>query len=133
MAAYLLDTNHLSAALNKVSPVRDRIFRAKREGARFATCWPVLCELEAGIVNTKQPERNRRTLGDLMEKIRIWPQDWVVVRKYGEIVQLLSRRGRVLSPVDVTLAAFALIENATLLTTDLDFQALPEIQVENWR
>jgi predicted nucleic acid-binding protein len=133
MATFLLDTNHLSPALNKVSPLRDRILQACRKGDRFATCWPVLCELEAGIVNTKNPARNRRTLGDLLERIAIWPQDWPVVWKYGEIAKLLGQRGRVLSPVDVTLSAFALVESATLLTTDLDFAALPEIRVEDWR
>ena len=133
MTAYLLDTNHLSPALNKVSPLRDRILRACKDGARFATCWPVLCELEAGIVNTKNPAQNRRTLNNLVEKIAIWPQDRELVRKFGEVSKLLSERGRVLSPVDITLAAFALIQNATLLTADLDFTALPEIRVENWR
>ncbi len=132
MAIYLLDTNHLAPALNKVSPLRDRMLQACKQGARFATCWPVLCELEAGIVNTKNPERNRRTLRDLLEKIAIWPQDWPVVRKYGEISQLLAMRGRVMSPVDITLSALAMVGNATLLSTDLDFSALPEIRVENW-
>lgn len=133
MATYLLDTNHLSPALNKVSPLRDRILRACKDGSRFATCWPVLCELEAGIVNTKDPARNRRTLNTLLEKIAVWPQDADLVRKYGEVSKLISERGRVLSPVDITVAAFALIHNAILLTADLDFTALSEISVENWR
>jgi len=133
MAIYLLDTNHLSPALNKVSPLRDRILRACKDGSRFATCWPVLCELEAGIVNTKNPARNRRTLDNMLEKIAVWPQDAELVRKYGEVSKLLAERGRILSPVDITLAAFAWIRNATLLTADLDFAAVPEISVENWR
>jgi tRNA(fMet)-specific endonuclease VapC len=132
MAIYLLDTNHLSPALNKVSHLRDRILSACKDGSRFSTCWPVLCELEAGIVNTKNPARNRRTLNNLLEKIAVWPQDDELVRRYGKVSKLLSERGRVLSPADITLAAFAWIRNATLLTADLDFSALPEITVENW-
>jgi predicted nucleic acid-binding protein len=116
-----------------VSSVSDKILRTCKDGSRFATCWPVLCELEAGIVNTKNPARNRRTLSALLEKIAIWPQDHDLVRKYGEVSKLLSKRGRILSPVDLTLAAFAMIHNATLLTADDDFSALPEISVENWR
>jgi predicted nucleic acid-binding protein len=72
-------------------------------------------------------------LSALLEKIAIWPQDHDLVRKYGEVSKLLSKRGRILSPVDLTLAAFAMIHNATLLTADDDFSALPEISVENWR
>ena len=89
--------------------------------------------MEAGIINTKNPARNRRTLSNLMEKIAVWPQDWDVVRKYGEVAKIVSERGRVLSPVDITLVSFAMLMNATLLTTDLDFLALPEIRTENWR
>lgn len=133
MAIYLLDTNHLAPALNKVSPLRDRILQACKQGNRFATCWPVLCELEAGIVNTKNPARNRRTLTTLMEKIAVWPQDWQAVRKYGEVSKLVGERGRVLSPVDITLVAFAMLMKATLLTSDHDFLATPEISTEDWR
>jgi tRNA(fMet)-specific endonuclease VapC len=133
MAIYLLDTNHLSPALNKVSPIRDKILQACKVGSRFATCWPVLCELEAGIIQTRNPSRNRRVLTTLLEKIAIWPQDIDLVRKYGEVSKLLSKRGRVLSPVDITLAAFAMNHNAILLTSDDDFSALPEISAENWR
>src|SRR4051794_2544015 len=129
MAAYLLDTNHLSPALNKVSPLRDRLLQARKGGARFATCWPVLCELEAGIVNTKNPAGNRNTLASLMGHVVIWPQDWRVVRQYGEVAKLLGQRGRVLSHVDIFLSALALLERATLLSSDRDFEALPEIQV----
>ena len=133
MAIYFLDTNHLSPALNRVSPLRDRILQAGKTGSRFGTCWPVLCELEAGIVRTKNPARNRRTLSSLLEKIAIWPFDWEVVRKFGAISLLSRQRGRVLSPVDITLVALAQIEDATLLTADLDFSLFPEIRVENWQ
>ena len=37
MAGYLLDTNHLSAAIRRVSPVRDRIRRTIRDGVRVGT------------------------------------------------------------------------------------------------
>ncbi len=132
MSGYLLDTNHLSAALDKVSMLRDRIRRQSRKGTRFWTCWPVLCELEVGIVNTNDPVRNRRVLHELMKTVIVWPQDWKVVREYGEISKSLRECGRVLSPADITLVAFARIRNATVLTTDLDFEATPEIRTENW-
>ena len=55
MADYLLDCNHLSAALSKVSSLRDRIHQERRNGHRFVSCFPVLCELEAGIQQTAKP------------------------------------------------------------------------------
>jgi predicted nucleic acid-binding protein len=56
MPDYLLDCNHWSAALRKVSTVRDRIHQERRAGHRFISCYPVLCELEAGIQQTAKPE-----------------------------------------------------------------------------
>ena len=37
MADYLLDCNHLSAAIRKVSPVRDRMHQARRPGTVLST------------------------------------------------------------------------------------------------
>jgi hypothetical protein len=56
MADYLLDCNHLSAALRKVSAVRDRIHEGRKAGHRFISCYPVLCELEVGIQQTPKPD-----------------------------------------------------------------------------
>jgi hypothetical protein len=52
MARYLLDTNHLGAALDDVSIIRDRLYRSHQSGHRFGTCIPVLCELETGLCHT---------------------------------------------------------------------------------
>ena len=48
MPDYLLDCNHLSAALRKVSAVRGRIHQGRMAGQRFISCHPVLCELGSG-------------------------------------------------------------------------------------
>ena len=132
MAGYLFDTNHLSAAIRKTSELRDRMRAAHRVGHRFATCWPVLCELEAGICQTARAEAYRRTLRGLLKEIRIWAVDWETVRNYGELFKKVKKKGRVLSHVDLVLAAFAAQFKVTLLTADKDFQATPEISTENW-
>src|SRR5947208_16975455 len=107
MAGFILDTNHLSAAIRRVSPLRDRLRQAYRNGFRLGTCWPALCELEFGIAQTKDPERCRRTLTTVLEEVRIWPFGWEIVRSYGELSITLEKKGRVLSHVDVVLAAMA--------------------------
>jgi predicted nucleic acid-binding protein len=132
MKRYLLDTNHLSAAIRVISPVREDLRQAYRKGHRFYTCWPVLCELEDGIVQTADPDDYRRTLKTIMSEIRIYSSDWNIVRAFGEVAQSLRKRGRDLSLVDMTLAAFAIEKRATVLTTDLDFRALREVRTENW-
>ena len=132
MRGYLLDTNHLSHAIRAVSPLRDRLRQAHRQGFRLITCWSVLCELEEGIVFTADPARYRQTLNALMKEIRIWPMDWRLVEQYGLVCKLAKERGRALSLVDTILTGFAWKENVVLLTADKDFQAFPEIKTENW-
>jgi predicted nucleic acid-binding protein len=132
MRAYLLDTNHLGTAIHVVSPLRDRLRQAHRRGFRLVTCWPVLCELEEGIVCTANPGQYRRILAVLMKEIRIWPMDWSLVEQYGQFAELARTRGRALSMTDMILAAFACREDVSLLTTDKDFEAFPEVKTENW-
>jgi predicted nucleic acid-binding protein len=71
MPDFLLDCNHLSAALRKVSSLRERIHQGRRAGHRFISCHPVLCELEAGILQTKEPEENHRRLALLLRHVRL--------------------------------------------------------------
>jgi tRNA(fMet)-specific endonuclease VapC len=132
MPDYLLDCNHLSAALRKVSPVRDRIHQECKAGHRFISCYPVLCELEVGIQQTQKPEDYRRRLGQLLRHVRLWPLDADTARHYGAVYIELRRLGRVLSQVDMILAALARQHKLTVLTTDRDFEALPDLRVENW-
>ena len=132
MANYLLDCNHLSPALRKTSKLRNRIEQRRLAGDRFVCCHPVLCELEAGIQHTPKPDENRRQLSHLLNHIRLWPLDRDTSRQYGSIYLELRRKGRVLSQVDIMLAALARQHKLTLLTSDLDFQALPDLTLEDW-
>jgi tRNA(fMet)-specific endonuclease VapC len=132
MAGFLLDTNHLGAALHPVSVVRDRIQQRRRQGIRIGTCVPVLCELEIGIRQLTRQDESRRDLILLLNHIRVWPIDQTIVASYGEIYEDLRRRGRVLSQVDLMLASLARVMKLTILTTDRDFEALPDIRTEDW-
>jgi predicted nucleic acid-binding protein len=78
MRKFLLDTNHLSDAIGKVSALRERIRQMRRQGFKFGTCWPALFELEMGIVQTKDPEACRRNLRIFMKEVRLRPSRYSV-------------------------------------------------------
>jgi tRNA(fMet)-specific endonuclease VapC len=92
----------------------------------------VLCELEAGIQQTSKPEESRRRLDQLLRQMRLWPLDAETTRLYGAVYLELRRRGRALSQVDMMLAALARQHQLVVLTTDRDFETLPDLHVENW-
>jgi tRNA(fMet)-specific endonuclease VapC len=129
---YLLDTNHVSAAINPVSPLRDRLFQRHRQGVRFRTCIPVICEVEVGIQDSSQLDSYRRQLDHLIRKVKLIPLEVAMAREYGDVYRELRRRGRAMSQVDMLLAAMVRHAKWTLLTTDKDFEALPDVRAENW-
>jgi len=132
VTAYLLDTNHLGAALDDNSIVYERVVAARREGSRVGTCYPVLCELAVGLEQTARRDQNWKALRVFLKQIRIWPIDLRTVRLYGELYQELRSIGRVLSQVDVMVAALSCRMRLTVLTTDGDFEAIGGLRTENW-
>src|SRR5262245_1545328 len=132
MSRYLLDTNHLSVAIHPVSNLRDRLRQARTRGHVLGICVPVLCELEIGIAQTSDPDANHRRLRFLLGSVRIWPFDAAVAPAYAAIYADLRRRGRVLSQIDLLIATLCRQMNLTLLTSDRDFEALPDLRTENW-
>jgi predicted nucleic acid-binding protein len=95
VADYLLDCNHLSRALRKVSPVRERIHQARRAGHRFISCYPILCELEAGIQQTPKSEENRRRLGQFGNLLSLLPRMGPCPKsRRGRRVNIRGIRGR---------------------------------------
>ena len=123
MSAYLLDTNHVGMAVNRASVVGQRIFQARLAGVRLGTCVPVLCEIEAGMRQVRRKLKYRRDLNHLLRQLRLWPIDLKTARIYGDLYMELRRRGRVLSQVDIMIAALARQMKLTILTTDRDFEA----------
>jgi len=132
MKRYLLDTNHIGDAFGRVSVVRDHIQQLHRQSTVFGTCAPVLCEWLVGVVLRKDAAKPRQRLDRLLQVVRMWPIDLAVADRYAEVYHELRKAGRALSQVDILLAALARQLNAILLTTDQDFQALPDVQTENW-
>ena len=132
MPAYLLDTNHVGMAVDRTSVVGQRIFEARLAGMRLGTCVPVLCEIEAGMRQLRHKVKYRRNLNHLLLQLRLWPVDLKTARIYGDTYMELRQRGRVLSQVDIMVAALARQRKLTILTTDGDFEALPDIRTADW-
>jgi predicted nucleic acid-binding protein len=132
MSGYLVDSNHLSASLHKVSACREQIQAGCRAGHRFVSCYPVLCEVEVAIQQSQRADDNHRRLTQLLRHVRLWPLNYQIVKAYGNVYIELRRLGRVLSQVDMMLAAYGRHYQMTVLTTDGDFEALADLRVENW-
>jgi tRNA(fMet)-specific endonuclease VapC len=129
---HLLDTNHLSAYLDRQPALEHKVDAGLREGDRFGICLPVLCEYRAGIRLSRRYRQNLARLQLALARLRLWPTDEQTAVEFAELFQELRSAGRMLSQFDLLIAAVARQHNLTLLTADHDFQGLSRIKVENW-
>ena len=132
MNRYLLDTNHLSAYLDRRPALLQRIDAALRAGDRFGICLPVLCEYRAGIRLGRRYRSNLSRLQAALAIFRLWPTDEQTAAEFATLFQELRAAGRMLSQFDLLIAAVARQGKLTLLTEDRDFKPVSQLPVENW-
>lgn len=129
---YVLDTNAVSDFLKKQPTVTNSIIKAQRQQERIIITPPVHYEIMRGLVRhraTTQLTRLNTQILPLFEWGEITDADWA---QAAELWASAVRRGKQLSDVDLLLAAVTQRLEATLVSSDADFDALP-IQRVNWR
>ena len=132
MSRYLLDTNHLSPLVTTDHPLQTKIFIAIQAGDTFAVTAPVLNEFLFGIRSLKRAQQNVDAWHKIKADFVYYPVNEVDAEMAADLRITLMRKGRQLALVDSFVAVIALRNNLTLLTTDKDFMAIPELPQENW-
>jgi len=132
MNRYLLDTNHLSAYLDRHVSLEERIDAALRGGDRIGLCLPVLCEYRAGIRLGRRYQRNLSRLNAALRFLRLWPIDEETAAEFADLFRELRAVGRVMSQFDLLIATVARQRGLILLTADQDFRPVAGLKIENW-
>jgi len=90
-------------------------------------------ELEVGIHRSSRPVEQRLAVEGLLQLFGVLPFDLSVVRDYGDIRGELERRGALIGPLDLLIAAHARSLGATLVTTNLnEFKRVPGLKCVAW-
>ena len=132
MANYLLDTNHLSPLVTLSHPLRQRFLRQRRQGDSFALAVPALTELLFGLQTLPRARQNLAEWNRLIPGLIVYDLDRFDAQKAANLQVFLRKRGWQLDTVDALIAAVALRNGLTLLTTDKDFSAISDLTQENW-
>ena len=132
MTNYLLDTNHASPLVTLDHPLRSRWLMAIDGGHSFALAAVTLTEVFYGISMLPRASQNRQEWERLRPAFRIYAVDEADALKAAELQVQLRRRGWQLETIDALQAVIAVRNELTLLTTDHDFDAVPDLQHENW-
>ena len=105
-----------------------RFFRGDRETLEFLRTSPlwlcpiVLGELYLGAYKSKQFEYEADKIELFCKRVNMLKCDDDIPRIYGKIASQLALAGTPISPNDTWIAAFALCNQVTLLSADIDYQ-----------
>ena len=92
-----------------------------------------LFELEYGANKSKWPEKTRLKLYLFLALFNILPFTVDDAIYAGEIRADLEKKGSIIGPYDIQIAAQALSRNLTLITHNTDeFKRVKELEIEDW-
>ena len=129
---YMLDTNIVIYVKNNSPEHVTQTFQ-KFSPDDLCISSITLAELEYGICNSSQPERNRIALTLFLANINILPFDSKATIAYGEIRASLKKKGQTIGGNDMLIAAHAQSANLTLVTHNTkEFSRIDGLNVKNW-
>ena len=128
---FLLDTNILIAMSKQRLGLADRLENIPADAILLSSV--VVAEIEYGIVKSGRRQHNRRVFDSLLSGFRVLPFDAAAARLYGPIRAQLKKRGRLIGPYDLMIAAHAQSLDAVLVTDDTkEFDRVAGLKTENW-
>ena len=128
---YLLDTNILIAVSKNLPGLSDRLRVLPTSALLLSSV--VLAEIEYGIVKSAKPELNRQVYDALLRGFDLVEFGAAAARHYGALRVDLERRGQIIGPNDMMIAAQALAVDAVMVTDNgREFSRVSGLTVENW-
>jgi tRNA(fMet)-specific endonuclease VapC len=90
-------------------------------------------ELQYGVSKSKRKNENQQRLDEFLLPFEIVPYDEKASRQYGDIRADLEKRGVVIGPLDLLIAAQAVSRDLVLVTNnEKEFERIKSLEVENW-
>lgn len=90
-------------------------------------------ELCYGAYKSDKIKQNIERLEEFLYPFEMLVYDENASREYGEIRSLLEKKGLVIGPLDMLIAAHALSNKLIIITNNSkEFKRISSLQVENW-
>ena len=131
MIRYLLDTNSFSYAVRQRSQAFNQRFQSIHASS-IAVSVVTEAELLFGLARRPEAHALSRSVHALLGNIAILPWAPSAARHYAGIRAELERRGLPMDDMDMMIAAHAMAENATLVTSDAAFRRIERLSLEDW-
>ena len=129
---YMLDTNICIYAMkNKPAQVLQRLEREISNGVYISSI--TVAELEYGVRKSSFAEKNMQALLRFLLPFIILPFDASAASEYGIVRSYLQKRGEIIGPMGMLIAAHAKAENMTIVTNNTgEFSRVPDLKIEDW-
>lgn len=130
MIRFLLDTSAYSAFMRR-DPDVVQLF----ESAENLYLNPVvLAEVRAGFLLGTRREKNERALREFLQssRVTVLPIDDETADRWAIIAVSLRKAGTPISSNDIWIAASAMQHGLPILTSDTDFQKIPQVMVRHF-
>lgn len=129
---YLLDTNICIFAINRKNPqVVNKIKEKINTNMHLSSL--TIAELEFGVENSQYVEKNRIALLKFISLFFVLPFDDEDAVSYGKLMAKLKRKGEMIGPIDMLLAAQALSKELILITNNVgEFSRIDGLKIEDW-
>ncbi len=129
---FLIDTNICIYIMNNRPPEAVQRFRDSKVGDVGISSITV-SELQYGVSKSTRKKENKQRLEEFLIPFEILPYDEIASKHYGEIRAQLEKRGVVIGPLDLLIAAHAMSRDLVLVTNnEKEFKRIKTLKVENW-
>lgn len=128
---YVLDTNTLIYFFKGMGNVSRNLLKVPPRDIVVPTI--VLFELEVGIANSTSPVKRQKQLQDLINVVNISPFGYKEAKYASTIRVKLEKKGLVIGPYDILIAAVALSQKGTLVTHNTaEFERVEGLELIDW-
>lgn len=132
MIKYLLDTNICIYIMNRRPLEIIHKFRQFDVGD-IGVSTITVSELHYGAAKSKKTKLNMQRVEEFLTPMEILLYDYNAAKSYGEIRLNLERKGEIIGPLDMLIAAHALSNDIVLVTNnEKEFQRVNHLKIENW-
>ena len=129
---WLLDTNACIRYLNGRSPALKAKLDAHVE-TQICVASVVKAELFFGAALSRDPDKTVTDQRVFLSRFRSLPFDDAAAESYAEIRADLSRRGQLIGPNDLMIAAICMAHDVTLVTHNVsEFGRIQGLKTEDW-
>ena len=128
---FLLDTNAWIHYFKDVTgPVADHLRTTDVDD--IVTCSVVWAELLHGATKYERRDRRVALIYQTLSPFVDFPFDQAAANCYADVRDQLERRGEVIGPYDLQIAAIALVHDLTVVTSNGEFRRVDGLKVEDW-